>query len=223
MALLNTAQSFLGTYGSWLNRYSGGMPVGFFAAIAAFESGGKMSSGGDPRLGEVGFYQVTGSFPKSLGLDPGLRNQPEWNIFFGGVEYNILAKEFGDEYGVSGADQWKYARLAFAVGRNGARKLFVLSGAKDYDGLLRWNQTHTPPQIVNQSPEKVAKRIRKVEEVWNVGKLLGGSVGSPVKVPSPDGRGYSLPRGIRLPPPGGDLLMVAALALAGYAVYRYMR
>jgi len=193
------AASFLSAHLAWLLRYSGGMPVGFLAAIAAFESGGQMIAG-DADLGEYGYFQIEESLPGKFGYPSQARKNREWNIFLAGLEYQTKAQQLkNDGYrGASWADQWKLARLAFAVGNSGARYLWATSGASTYDGLIHHVQSHGAPALGRQSSDKVQKRVLAVQELWHVGqRVFPQPPGPPERIPSPDGSQYQMPTLLR--------------------------
>jgi hypothetical protein len=184
-----------------LNRYHGGMPVGFLAAIASFESGGKMSSVGDASLGEIGIFQITSSFPPKVGLPAESRKNEETNIFLGCLEYQIMAVEMwlaNTTIRLGSDDNWKLARLAFAVGPGGTRKLLASSGANSYSQLVDYIDRTGGISLGGQSAGKVWFRVRVIDVLWEVGRRVQpmSTSGAPVKLPNPPIGKYSLPSNV---------------------------
>jgi hypothetical protein len=207
-----------------LNKYRGGMSAGFLAAIASFESGGKMSSTGDATLGEVGIFQITSSFPPKVGLPAASRRDTETNVFLGCLEYQIMAVKMflaAPSISLGSIDNWKLARLAFSIGEGGTRKLLEQSGARSYSGLLEYLDRKGGVSLGRQSAGKVWFRAHVIEVLWDIGQLVKPSfwVGAPVKIPSPPTGEYTLPATVAayLPSPlRGPLI---ALALGSAAIF----
>jgi hypothetical protein len=177
------------------------MPAGFLAAIASFESGGKMSSTGDAALGEVGIFQITRSFPPKVGLPAESRRDTETNVFLGCLEYQIMAvKMFLTTPAISlgTIDNWKLARLAFAIGEGGTRKLLNLSGVRSYRALLDYLDRVGGVPLGRQSAGKVWFRAHVIDVLWDVGQKAHTdiSIGAPVKIPNPPAGPYTLPRDV---------------------------
>jgi hypothetical protein len=183
---------------TWLGKFRGGMPIGLFATIPCIESGWKMSSPGDVGLGEYGWYQIAAGTPKLFGLDPELRKDKAWNMFFAGAEYNLYAAKWLARHpSISDDTAWKLARLSFAIGDPGSKKLvaeaFAASeGAPDYESVLAYVDAGHAMKLGSQSAVKVAYRCHVVDFNWRLGKLAAPDEvsGAPVKVPTPDGRAY---------------------------------
>jgi hypothetical protein len=184
---------------TYLDRYRGGLPRGVFAAIMQMESDGQPSSKGDPRLGEVGLYQITAGFPRRIGYDPELRRENQWNFFFAGVEYNQLAARWHLRYPQliphGSRDAWLLARLSFAIGDGGARShvaraLKALPAVADRDGvyaaLRAFIGVGGARQAGSQSAAKVAYRIAAVPLNFQTGELAEpGDYGRPVELAPP--------------------------------------
>lgn len=202
-----------------LNRYRGGMPAGFLAAIASFESGGKMSSTGDPSLGEVGIFQITSSFPPKVGLPAGSRHDEETNVFLGCLEYQIMAiKMFFAQPAIrlGSESNWKLARLAFSVGESGTRKLLEQSGATSWPGLLRYLDRAGGVSLGQQSAGKVWFRAHVIDVLWDIGmRVVPSFAGAPVKIPNPPAGAYTVPGDIAayLPSPWRGPLIGLALSV----------
>jgi len=212
------AKKFYDQHRVELDRYRGGMPVGFFAAIADHESSGRMVTG-DPRLGEAGYYQITESFPRTVGVNPEVRKDPEGNIFLAGLEYNIEAARIAVRYPVivpGSPEQWKMARLVFALGIGAVTKLVALVGSAHFPTLLAYVKAHPNVTVSGYPAGKVLARTTSVETLWNEGAQIAfPTVGVPVMVPAPAGITYALPKGVVLPrSPGFGFGLIAAAGLA---------
>lgn len=202
------------------------MPAGFLAAIASFESGGKMSSVGDASLGEIGIFQITASFPPKVGLPADSRRNEETNVFLGCLEYQIMAVKMffaAPAIRLGSVDNWKLARLAFAVGEGGTRKLLQQSGAHSYADLLDYLDRTGGVSLGQQSAGKVWFRAHVINVLWEIGQKVRPSfgAGAPVKIPNPPAGAYTLPSDVAayLPSPlRGPLIGlgigVAAILLA---------
>lgn len=204
-----------------LNKYHGGMPVGFLAAIASFESGGKMSSRGDSSLGEVGIFQITSSFPGKVGLPAASRFEEEVNVFLGCLEYQMMAVEMwkaNPRISRGTVDNWKLARLAFAIGAGGTRTLLARSGANSYGELTDYVNRTGGTSLGKQSASKVWFRVNIINVLWDIGKLVQAPlfVGMPQQVPAPPGRSYKLPSSVSpyLPNPLQGALIALTMGLA---------
>lgn len=213
------ARAIENALGPLLRRYHGGMPRGFLAAIAEWESGGKMSSRGDPALGEVGIFQITSSFPPEIGWPANSRYQEENNVFLGCLEYQIEAVRmfFASGIALGTEDNWKLARLAFAVGSPGTRKLLRASGAKTYAQLLRYLDQTGGVSLGKQSAGLVWFRAHSVDLLWEIGKRVRTPFPSaPTKIPSPAGTSYRLPGDVsRFLIPGWTQILIAATVFGG--------
>lgn len=194
------AGAFLGKAGSWLRRYRGGMPIGFLAAIAQWESGGKMDSPGDESLGEAGYFQIAKNTPGHFGFSADLRFQAEWNIFFGALEYNVEAVKMALHHPLvrlGSADSWRLARLAFAIGSAGTKKLIDLAKPRFPGAVFAAVRDYVDAGgavgLGSQSADKVWYRVKAVDVQWAIAERVGlGSYGLPQKPPAPNGRDYKL-------------------------------
>lgn len=184
-----------------LLRYHGGMPAGAMAAIAELESGGRMDAPGDPDLGEAGYFQITSSFPTSVGVDPAVRLNPEGNVFLAGLEYQIEAVRMARANSVvvpGTLDSWKLARLAFAVGSAGTRKLLAAArpaiAGQAFAGIVRWADATGAVALSSGQPAgKVWFRIKMTELAFRAGALVSPYFGAPEKIPAPTGITYRFP------------------------------
>ena len=206
-----------------LNRYKGGMSAGFLAAIASFESGGKMGSRGDDVLGEVGIFQITSSFPPKVGLPADSRRDEETNVFLGCIEYQIMAVEMylaNPRIPLGTIDNWKLARLAFAIGAGGTRTLLKRSNAGSWAGLVAYVDSVGGVALGRQSASKVWFRVHVIDVLWDIGKLVNPPfyIGTPVKIPNPPAGAYTLPASVAayLPSPLTGFLI--ALSIGGAAI-----
>jgi hypothetical protein len=203
-----------------LERYNGGMPAGFMAAIASFESGGKMSSTGDSTLGEVGIFQITKSFPGKVGLPADSRFNEEVNVFLGGIEYQIMAVEMhlaNPRIRLGTPDNWKLARLAFAIGAPGTKKLLEQSGASSWPELVRWVDAQGGVALGRQSAGKVWFRVHVIDVLWQIGLRVKPIIHAqaPVRVPNSPAGAYTLPEQVEPYIPSHALATVGAFGLVG--------
>jgi len=188
---------------TFLDRYRGGLPRGVFAAVMQMESNGQRSAKGDARLGEVGLFQITEEFPRSVGLDPRLRHDNEWNFYFAGVQYNQGATRWLRRYRSliedGSRDAWLLSRLSFAIGDGGARDHVkrAVSAHRDvaeregvYASLLTLVRAGGARKAGSQSAAKVAYRIAVVCPInFEIGELAEpGPYGLPVTLAMPTGR-----------------------------------
>ena len=211
-------------YGRFIDRYHGGMPAGFLAAISAHESSGNVDAVGDPRLGERGLFQITENFPKTVGVNPAVRLTAEGNTFLASLEYAIEAERMLVRHPgliVSGSkDQWLMSRLVFALGIGAVKKLIEKvrpSTRGNMYGEIRSFVNANPGTTVSGYPAStVLKRVNGTQSLWDEGAMVVPSqtVGVPEKPPAPAGIAYQLPRGITLPSPSGALPLIAVGALA---------
>lgn len=189
---------------TFLDRYRGGLPRGVFAAMMQLESNGSPTAKGDPKLGEVGLFQITAEFPRSLGLDPRLRYDNEWNFYFAGVEYNQTAARWARRYRslieAGSRDAWLLSRLSFAIGDGGARAhakravdahrdIAQRDGA--YAALLALVRHGGARKAGSQSAALVAYRIAVACPVtFEIGEKADplGQYGLPVALSMPSGR-----------------------------------
>lgn len=178
----------------WLTRYRGGMPAGFLAAIMQHESGGNVNSTGDASLGEVGLFQITATFPPSVGVPAEARRDPETNVFLASLEYQLEAiKMFlyaPTLVRLGTPDSWKLARLGFAIGTGGTRKLIDAAASRAQPGGLfaavrAWcNATGGVAVSSGQDAAKVTARVNAVEDQWNIGQQIDGSFDGPMRIPA---------------------------------------
>lgn len=212
------------TYRPYIDRFHGGMPVGFLAAIFAHESSGNPYATGSPSLGEYGLGQVTENFPRTVGVDPDVRKTPEGNVFLSALEYQIEAERLAIRYPnliVRGsADQWKMSRLVFALGIGAVTKLMMLVRPTErgnvYGQIRTYVNTHPGTTVSGYASTTVLSRISSVQSLWDEGaKVAPSNVGLPEAIPAPSGITYVLPRGIVLPrPPSLWLFGLGAALLA---------
>jgi len=196
-------RELIGQWPTFLDRYRGGLPRGVFAAVMQMESDGHRVAKGDSRLGEVGLFQITEEFPRSLGLDPRLRYDTEWNFYFAGTEYNHAAARWARRYRSlienGSRDAWLLARVSFAIGDGGARGHVerALQAHRDvaqrdgvYAALSTFVREGGARKAGSQSAAKVAYRIAVVCPVnFEIGeKAEPGPYGLPVKLSPPSGR-----------------------------------
>lgn len=212
-----------------LERYKGGMPSGFLAAIANFESGGKMSSRGDAALGEVGIFQITQSFPAKVGLPAKSRFDEETNIFLGGIEYQIMAVEMylaNPRIALGTPDSWKLARLAFAVGPGGTKKLMKLSSARSWSDLVSYVDAEGGVPLGRQSAGKVWFRVHVIDVLWDIGMKVKPVLltRSPVLIPNSPAGAYKVPDHVApyIPPAWRGPVLVAGTAGLLFAVSKIL-
>lgn len=214
----------------WLRRYRGGAPAGFLAAIIFHESSGNPDARGDASLGEAGLFQIESSFPGKIGLPAEARLVPENNVFMGGLEYNLRAVEMMPYADLGTSDSWRLARLGFAIGSAGTRKVIdAATGGRPgaYRGqvfptVLAWaNRTGAIAVSSGQPADKVKARINAVQEQWDTGQRIDGAYGVPEKVPAPAGLRYTLPTAAarHLSTPRASIAFLALGAIAGAAIY----
>lgn len=224
-ANVERAREVYGRLGPLLERYRGGMPVGFMTAIASFESGGKMSSRGDSTLGEVGIFQITKSFPSKVGLPADSRFTEEVNVFLGGIEYQIMAVEMflaNPRIKLGTPDNWKLARLAFAVGAPGTKKLMELSDARSWADLVSFVDAKGGVELGRQSAGKVWFRVHIIDVLWQIGQRVKPVfiTQAPVQVPNSPAGAYTLPGNVEpwIPSPMYAPALIAGAVGVAWAV-----
>lgn len=223
-----SARQLLVRHEGWIDRYRGGMSGGLFAAIMYTESGGNFGAAGDVSLGEVGYYQITASFPETVGIDPDVRRDPEGNVFLAGLQYQVRAAGFEAAFpGVvrrGTVDQWKLARLAFAVGNHAAQDLLRRARAARARGAGPWAQLVAYVDDVggvaygSQSADKVWYRVHVVDVDVAVGdRVRQDGYHAPEILPAPSGVSYRFPAALRrYAEPAGSA--VASIITAGLFV-----
>lgn len=224
---LASAKKFYAKYGPWVDKYHGGLPVGFMCATAALESNGQMVAG-DPSYGEFGFFQVAAHTEEIYGVRKDLRKTPEGNIFLAGLEYNVEAKRLQLKYPnliIDGTkDQWLLARLVFVFGNHGvdvciqraAEHGSVTRGAV-FNGIVRWADETGAVKIGGSVAEKIWYRIRMLNDVnWPVGTAVTSQhIGVPHLPPAPGGVRFTLPKDVRGKIASGSTPFIAAALIAG--------
>lgn len=191
--------------GEWIDRYHGGLPAGFLAAIITHESGGNFLSAGDPVLGEVGYLQVAAYIPPLFGYPAEARTDPESNIAIGVLEYELEAAYWAARYpevNLGSADNWKLARLAFAVGRGGSYQLANMARAS-FGALTQGDVYHDIVKVTSaaggvplgsQSAAKVLARVVDIDRQWAIGKEVNSAPpGPPLYIPDPPAGPYTIP------------------------------
>lgn len=227
------AQTLLEQYRPWIDKYKGGMPAGWAAAIMYWESDGNFNAPGDASLGEVGYYQVAAYVPPIFGLPADARLDPETNVFLGLLEYQYeVARwkaQFPELVKIASDDAWKLARLTFSIGGGGAFGLAKLaapyaSPGMLYDAIAAYVRANGGVQLGSQSAAQVWFRVLSIESQWEVGRRAGPALevaGPPEWVPAPPGRQYSVPQ------PFAQFFVkptswwaMGAIALASYVLWR---
>ncbi len=230
------AKALLTKYGAWIRKYRGGLPAGAMAAYMLHESGGNFGAAGDVSLGEIGFYQITSSIPPVFGYHPDARRDPESNVAIASLEYGLEAAlwalRYPDLVRIGTADNWKLARLSFAVGRGGSYQLAELAKrgnylqpGRVYDGIARYVAANGAPPLGSQSSSKVAARVASVPEQWAIAEAVDGSgIGPPTLIPNPPAGPYTIPAHVRplfvKPIPGILLVLGGAAAFLYYLMRR---
>lgn len=234
-AAVAQAQAVYTQLGAWIDRYRGGLPAGWVAAIISHESGGNFGAPGDASLGEVGFMQVAAYVPPLFGYDPGARMDPESNIAIGCLEYELEAVRwmltFPDSVVLGTDDSWKLARLAFAVGAAGSHQLALLartafgglSTGRVYDDIARWVSSSGGVPLGSQSADKVAGRVLNIDRQWQIGQAVSaGASGPPMLIPEPPAGPYTLPVDVApyfVEPISGTVLLVVGGLVLGYLLW----
>lgn len=227
------AQTLLEKYRPWIDKYRGGMPAGWAAAIMYWESDGNFNAPGDQSIGEVGYYQVAAYIPPIFGLPAVARMDPETNVFLGLMEYQYEVARwkvaFPNLVRLASDDAWKLARLTFSIGGGGAMGLAKLAAPSAqpgelYTAIANYVRTHGGVAAGTQSADKVAFRVLSIESQWEVGRQAGGfwaTSGAPTFVPSPPAGRYSIPK------PYGDLFVeptnwfaIGTIAAASFILWR---
>lgn len=225
-----SARKFYTKYGRWVDRYHGGVPVGFLCATAALESNGTMVAG-DPSYGEFGFFQIATHTEGIYGLPKDFRKTPEGNIFLAGLEYNVEAKRLQLKYPeivIDGTkDQWLLARLVFAFGNHGADvciQAAVAHGSvvrgRVFEGIVRWADETGAIKIGGSVAEKIWYRIHMLNDVnWPVGAAVTTQyMGVPHLPPAPAGVRFSIPADVRGKISSGSTPLIVAALVAGAAL-----
>lgn len=197
------AKEIYGELGPWLRRYHGGFPLGYAAAAIQWESNGRMDAPGDVSLGEVGYFQVTSSFPASVGLPAEARYKPEVNVFLGLLEYQLEAIRMHiaePKLRLGSVDAWKMARLAFAIGSYGARTVMKDAAPRDsnvWAAVVRHVDQTGGRAFGSQSADKVWYRVHTTDLVWDIGqRVVLGRGDSPRLPPQPPGYTYNVPKSL---------------------------
>ena len=233
------ATNFYADFQAPLEKYHGGMPVGFLAAIAARE-GAYLGRPwpmlqGDPNLGELGYFQVESAFPPSVRLPAAVRASPEGNVFCGALEYQVHAVRVWQRYpqlfSLGSADNWLFARLAFAIGDGGLDAVVRAAQLKPpgtpppgsgivapaYQALIAWAKRTGAFAISPMTAGLVASRIVDAYTLWQVGQVVKpGLARAPQAIPTGSWGPYVLPSDVGAvlqPQTMSDLLL--ALAVAG--------
>lgn len=225
MASVGEVRAIYEKFRPWLRRYRGGLPAGMIAAIIQHESGGNPNATGDASLGEAGLMQIEASFPAKVGLPASSRFDPETNVFLGSLEYQLRTVEFLPYATPGTSDSWRLARLGFAIGSAGTRKVIdAATGGKPslyrgqvFDRVRAWaNATGAMAVSSGQDADKVKKRINAVQDQWDVGQRIDGFYGAPEKIPAPSGLRYTIPSSAArylVSPVAGKLLALGAVGL----------
>ena len=200
-----SARALLDKYGPWIDKYRGGVPRGWAAAIMYWESNGNFGAPGDASLGEVGFYQVATHTPVTFGMPASSRMDPETNVFLGLLEYQYDAARwkatFPTYVRLATDDSYKLARLSFAIGWGGATSLAkqaIASGDASvgalYEGIANYVARTGGVALGSQSAEKVWFRVLSIRFQWEIGRKVAWSPsGPPEKVKPPPGVSYTIP------------------------------
>lgn len=223
-ARVKRGKAILAELGPWIDRYRGGMPAGFAAAVIQWESNGQMGATGDVGLGEAGYFQITATFPPSVGVPATVRLQPEGNVALGLLEYQIEAVKLwlADPNIVLGsADSWKLARLAFAIGAYGAKTLVQEAGptqrGKVFDAVRAYVDRTGGRAFGSMSAGLVWYRVHTIDLVWQIGQAIEPGSGSrPSLPPALPGTPYTLPASVRpfIKPPTSPVVLAGAVLLA---------
>jgi len=220
-------------YKPWIDRYRGGMPGGFAAAIMAIESNGIPTTVGDTVLGEYGLFQVAADIPKVFGFPAEARLSAENNIFFGMMEYQTEVIKwklaFPHLIDMGSADAWKLARLAFAIGGTARTKLAVLAApqvpGKVYDAIVNYVDKYGGIALGSQSADKIWYRVKMVQHHWDIGQAVQPDLPNvPMLVPDPPAGKYQIKplwaAQFVKPAPIGFLAAIAAAVVAVYFAWK---
>lgn len=227
------ARALLQKFGPWIDKYRGGVPRGWAAAIMYWESNGNFAAPGDVQLGEVGYYQIAEYLPKTFGMPADSRLDPETNVFLGMMEYQYDAARwkatFPQYVRLGTDDSYKLARLSFAIGFPGAtslaKKAIAAGGIAPgqlYEGIADYVAKTGGVQLGSQSPDKVWFRVLSIRYQWEIGrKVAWGVSGVPELVPHPPKYTYAIPMPYRvLFTSPLSLPFVGALAVGAYLLWR---
>lgn len=228
-----SARALLEKYGPWIDKYRGGVPRGWAAAIMYWESNGNFAAPGDVQLGEVGFYQIAEYLPGKFGMPADSRRDPETNVFLGMMEYQFDAArwkaQFPQYVKLGTDDSYKLARMSFAIGYPGATSLAkkaiaaggVIPGAL-YEGIANYVARTGGESLGSQSAEKVWFRVLSIRYQWEIGRKVAWSMsGPPTLVPHPPKYTYAIPMPYRvLFSSPISMIFVGALAVGGYILWR---
>jgi hypothetical protein len=185
------AKAFLSSQRANLGRYRGGMPSSVLACIAQKESSGRMVAG-DESLVEWGYFQITSTFPSSVGVNPEVRKTEPGNIFLAGLEYNVEAARLQVRYPsliVAGStDQWMMSRATFALGIGAVKNLINLVGpsrrGQMFTDILAYADANQGVSVSGYDPGKVWYRLKSIPLIWRAAAQIGGTTCSePVQVP----------------------------------------
>lgn len=171
---------------------------------------------GDASLGEYGFFQITTSFPESVGVSPSVRTSEEGNVFLAGLEYNIEAARLKVRYPdlvVNGStDQWMMARATFALGIGAVKNLINLVGPRTrgqmFSDILAYADAHREVSVSGYEAGKVWYRLKSIPLLWQAAAQIGSTKsGLPMQVPAyvP----YTVPKDVRS-------VLLPAATLAGF-------
>lgn len=144
-------------------------------------------------MGEYGFFQITSSFPTSVGVNPEVRKTEVGNIFLAGLEYNIEAARLRARYPdviVNGSiDQWMMARATFGLGIGAVKNLISLVGPRRrgmmFTDILAYADAHRDVSVSGYEVGKVWYRLKSIPLIWQAAAQIGGTTpGLPTQVPS---------------------------------------
>lgn len=222
------SKQILATFRPWIDRYRGGLPAGWVAAIIQHESDGNSNAPGDASLGEIGLMQVAGYVPPLFGWPAAMRATPENNIAVGCLEQQLEAVLFYVRYPdlvqLGSSDSYKLGRLSFSVGRGGAYQLADRAKAAGYarygdlyGGIVRHVAAAGAPALGSQSGAKVAARVANIGALWEIGQAVDSCcIGPPTLIPDPPAGKYTIPIAAR--PFFGRGIPLTLLLLGGAAV-----
>lgn len=230
------ARALLDKFRPWIDRYRGGLPAGWMAAIMLHESGGNFGAAGDASLGEIGYYQIASYVPPLFGYDPSARADPETNVALASLEYGLEAALWSKDFpqvNLGSPDSWKLARLSFAVGRAGSRTLAAMTLAAQgaltpgdvYGDIARWAAMSGAVPLGSQSAATVQRRVLDIQRQWAIGQAVTpGLSGPPTLIPAPPAGPYTIPIAAApyfAEPISGTLILIGGgLALLIYLIAR---